>query len=129
MDQVKIVEDSLYKIWWYGDHITSDFLATVFHKFHLVHSWIPWPTSSNTKGKLISECFSPISSSESAASRKCFLLSLSSGHTSLVCGSCTNNSIFNAFGETYLCLLKILLFLRYLQFDLFSFLIKYTWNK
>ena len=25
------------------NHITSDFLKPVFHKFYLVHSWIPWP--------------------------------------------------------------------------------------
>ena len=41
MDQVKFVEDSLQKIssdmaW--ADHITSDFLKAVFHKFYLVHS-------------------------------------------------------------------------------------------
>ena len=32
MDQVKIVEDSLYKIW------SENFLKAVFHKFYLVHS-------------------------------------------------------------------------------------------
>ena len=26
-----------------ADHITSNFLKAVFHKFYLVHSWIPWP--------------------------------------------------------------------------------------
>ena len=31
MDQVKFVKGSLKKIW-------------IFHKFYLVHSWIPWPT-------------------------------------------------------------------------------------
>ena len=30
---------------WYteADHITSNFLKAVFHKFYLVHSWILWP--------------------------------------------------------------------------------------
>ena len=46
MDQVKFVEDNLQKIWsdmspW-ADHITSNFLKAVFHKFYLVYSWIPW---------------------------------------------------------------------------------------
>ena len=27
---------------WY-DHITSNILKAVFHKFYLVHSWISWP--------------------------------------------------------------------------------------
>ena len=26
-----------------ADHITSSFLKPVFHKFYLVHSWIPQP--------------------------------------------------------------------------------------
>ena len=26
-----------------ADHITLNFLKAVFHKFYLVHSWIPWP--------------------------------------------------------------------------------------
>ena len=26
-----------------ANHITSDFLKAVFHKYFLVHSWIPWP--------------------------------------------------------------------------------------
>ena len=37
---------------WYGlpsrsyhNHITSNFSKAVFHKFHLVNSWIPWPIS------------------------------------------------------------------------------------
>ena len=42
MDQLKFVEDSHEKIW--KDHTTSNFLKAVFHKFYLVHSWIPWPT-------------------------------------------------------------------------------------
>ena len=33
MEQVKFVEDSLY----------FSFLKAVFHKFYLLHSWIPWP--------------------------------------------------------------------------------------
>ena len=45
MDQVKFVEDSFWKfdmIWSVlTDHITSNFLNGVFHKFYLVHSWIP----------------------------------------------------------------------------------------
>ena len=48
MDQVKFVENSLYKVWsdmvWL-DHITSNFLKAVFHKFNLIDSWIPWPIS------------------------------------------------------------------------------------
>ena len=36
MDQVKFVEDNLLK----ADHIPSNFLKTVFHKFYLVYSWI-----------------------------------------------------------------------------------------
>ena len=49
MDQVKFVEDNLYKFWsdmvWStsADHITSDFLKAVFHKLQLVHSWIFCP--------------------------------------------------------------------------------------
>ena len=35
---------NLYK----ADHITSNFLKAVSHKFYLVHSWIPWPISLNT---------------------------------------------------------------------------------
>ena len=34
IDQAKFVEDTLSP---------SDFLKAVFHKFYLVHSWIPWP--------------------------------------------------------------------------------------
>ena len=45
MNQVKFVEDSFWKfemIWSVlTDHITSNFLNGVFHKFYLVHSWIP----------------------------------------------------------------------------------------
>ena len=26
-----------------ADHITTNFLEAVFHKFYLVHSWMPWP--------------------------------------------------------------------------------------
>ena len=46
IDQLKFMEDSLQKIWSdmvclsRPDHITSKFLKAVFHKFHLVHSWI-----------------------------------------------------------------------------------------
>ena len=29
-----------------ADHIPSKFLKAVFHKFYLVHSWIPWPICS-----------------------------------------------------------------------------------
>ena len=38
MDQIKFVEDTAL-----ADHITSNFLKTAFHKFHLVHSEILWP--------------------------------------------------------------------------------------
>ena len=43
MDQVKFVEDTAFKklepIWSAeADHITSNFLKAVFHKFYLVHS-------------------------------------------------------------------------------------------
>ena len=60
MDQVKFMEDSLQKIW--SDMVCleiSDMVLNlvlnkvVFHKFYLVHSWIPWPisrvTSSNSR--------------------------------------------------------------------------------
>ena len=26
-----------------ANHIISNFLKAVFHKFYLIHSWIPWP--------------------------------------------------------------------------------------
>ena len=38
MDQVKFVEEGLSKILKPADHITSNFLKAVFHKFYLVHS-------------------------------------------------------------------------------------------
>ena len=47
MNQEKLVEDSLYKIW--KDMVCLSapyyvkFLKGVFHKFYLAHSWIPWP--------------------------------------------------------------------------------------
>ena len=53
---VKVVKNGPSKIYgrlplknskWYvlpeADHITSNFLKAIFHKFYLVHSWIPWP--------------------------------------------------------------------------------------
>ena len=30
-----------------ADHITSDFLKAVFHKFYLVYSWIHWPKNNS----------------------------------------------------------------------------------
>ena len=46
MGQVKFVKDSLSKIWsdmvCLADNITLNFLRAVFHKFHLVHSLMPW---------------------------------------------------------------------------------------
>ena len=44
MNQVKFAEDSFWKIEIWSvltDHITSNFLNGAFHKFYLVHSWIP----------------------------------------------------------------------------------------
>ena len=48
MDQVKFMEDRLYKIWRDMVYlsrpcISSIFLKAVFHKFDLVHSWILCP--------------------------------------------------------------------------------------
>ena len=47
MDQVKFVEDSLWKIWrgmvWLKQTIPpSNFRKAVFHKCYLVHYWIIW---------------------------------------------------------------------------------------
>ena len=45
--QVKLVEDSLWKIWLdmlcLSRPYTSYFLKAVFHKYYLIHSWLPWP--------------------------------------------------------------------------------------
>ena len=44
MGQIKIVEHSFWKIWRHviclNRPFTSNLLQTVFHKFHLVHSWM-----------------------------------------------------------------------------------------
>ena len=47
IDQEKLVENSLYKIWkdmvCLSTPYTSNVLKGVFHKFYLAHSWISWP--------------------------------------------------------------------------------------
>ena len=47
MDQVKFVWKTAFKkfevIMAEADHITSTFLKAVFHKFHMVDSWLRWP--------------------------------------------------------------------------------------
>ena len=68
MDWENFKEDILKKIWSdmvclskpYADHITSNFLKFVFHKFYLVHSWIPWPIFWNYQ--LILKCLCKSSS-------------------------------------------------------------------
>ena len=45
MDQVKFVEDSLWKIW--SDKVYLNFLKAVLHNIYLVRSWIPWPIYRN----------------------------------------------------------------------------------
>ena len=44
MNQLKFVEDSLWKIW--ADHISSDFLKVLFHKFYLTWSIFEYFVSS-----------------------------------------------------------------------------------
>ena len=46
MDQVKFVEDSLWKIW--SDMVYINFLKAI-HNIYLVRSWIPWPIYRNIK--------------------------------------------------------------------------------
>ena len=36
-----------------ADNITSNFIKAVFHKFYLVHSWIPWPVYNKNASKFI----------------------------------------------------------------------------
>ena len=39
-------KQALKNLKWYGllrQTITTNFLKAVFHRFYLVHSWIPWP--------------------------------------------------------------------------------------
>ena len=47
MEQVKFVDTAFkkFEVIWFAevDHITSNFLKAVFHKFYLVHSWILCP--------------------------------------------------------------------------------------
>ena len=41
-----------------ADHITSHFLKAVFHKLHVVRSWIPWPIYSKVQTDYITQVFS-----------------------------------------------------------------------
>ena len=47
MNQVKFVEGSFSNIWsnmvCLDRQVISNFLKDIYHKFYLVHSWIPWP--------------------------------------------------------------------------------------
>ena len=44
-----------FEVIWCADHITSNSLKTVFHKFYLVFSWIPWPKCFTVKKKKFRE--------------------------------------------------------------------------